>query len=456
MKICSGTTLLRLLAWLTAAAAASCTPNRPYHTSRPVTDGSAPSPSSRQPANGSPVQIVELDEQGDPWDRRQLDQAVAGIRASKKAPLVITYVHGWRHDATPDDTDLQMFRTFLDQLQTSSPQMRKFQVHGVYVGWRGASVHEAKMLKGLNILWAGPTFFGRRLQTDRIARVPLTNTLLRLTQASRQHKLKGKSVIVGHSFGARVVEQAMAQAIVTQSALSAPGQPMAMPADLIFLINQASESLTARQLKIALINWPKGTPPAIVAMTSATDYATGNYWPIGLNAATALGAGGGMRDYPMPPPHKPDPQRSYYTTTTGHDPRQISHRVHEIDPSRPSAVEVTENGNVSGKVILRFGRDSTSPPQWELRKIIGNEGTTFVIDSDAYWVVSLPKSVLDGHTGKPAEGGIFNGTTAELMSNLVKYAVPKAGQPSKSAPAPATASDVNKAVMQSDTKTFTR
>ena len=69
--------------------------------------------------------------------------------------------------------------------------------------------------------------------------------------------------------------------------------------------------------------------------------------------------------------------------------------------------------------------------------------------------MNLP-SVLDGHSGKLDEGGIFNGPTTELMSQLVRYAIPKAGQPSKTAPAPATAQDVNKAFIQREGSTFRR
>ncbi len=56
-----------------------------------------------------------------------------------------------------------------------------------------------------------------------------------------------------------------------------------------------------------------------------------------------------------------------------------------------------------------------------------------MIYSDAYGVLKLPKTILDGHSGNGSEG-IFNHDMTEIMSNLVMYAVPKANQPTKTAP----------------------
>lgn len=165
----------------------------------------------------------------------------------------------------------------------------------------------------------------------------------------------------------------MSQAIVTTSALSSPGHPMQMPADLIFLINQASESLTARQLKIALTNWPKDSAPAVVSLSSETDSANANIWPIGLRIPSLFGGGGKMRPYEMTIHEKPyhDSQRTYYTKTTGQDPRQITHR---ICPAQPSVAEINQQGNILGEVVRTIPLTSGN---WELRKAPGNEGADY-------------------------------------------------------------------------------
>jgi hypothetical protein len=178
-------------------------------------------------------------------------------------------------------------------------------------------------------------------------------------------------------------------------------------------------------------------------MTSESDSATGGIWPIGLKLATLFGGGGKMRDYEMKIHDKPkfESQRSYYTTTTGHDARQITHRM---CPAEPGQETVTQGGNVLGEVVRTIPLQGKT---WELRKAAGNEGADFVIYSDAYWVVSIPKAILDGHSGQGKEG-IFNHDMREIMANLVMYSVPKTGESSKKAPLPPTPEQAQKAQVQ--------
>jgi hypothetical protein len=206
-----------------------------------------------------------------------------------------------------------------------------------------------------------------------------------------------------------------------------------MPADLVFLINQASESLTARQLKIALTNWPSSDPPAIVSLNSQTDQANSKIWPIGMKLATFFGLGGKKRAYQNPPG---DEQRTYYTQTTGQDSRQITHRL--VPANAPVKIMGGETGDALLKIPLKVA-DHTE--DWELRVAKGNDDTTFVLYSNAYWVVSLPKAILDGHSGLDEDGGIFNPAMTEVMHRLVRYSLPVGAAP-KSAPRPATAEEV--------------
>ncbi len=71
------------------------------------------------------------------------------------------------------------------------------------------------------------------------------------------------------------------------------------------------------------------SPPSLVTMSSVSDIPIWKYWRVGLKRATPLRARGIMRSYPMNSPHQRDPQPSYDTTTTGHDQRHNSHRVHD-------------------------------------------------------------------------------------------------------------------------------
>src|SRR5262245_31738769 len=71
---------------------------------------------------GYSVCTVEFDDQGEFWDSQQLESAIAHIRdvcdgaaegsygpSGKTEIIVITFIHGWMHNATPEDANLEHF-----------------------------------------------------------------------------------------------------------------------------------------------------------------------------------------------------------------------------------------------------------------------------------------------------------------------------------------------------------
>jgi hypothetical protein len=97
---------------------------------------------------GAPYQlaIVEFDDQGRCYDRGQMD-AVAQ-RLDALAPenalqgqdvILVTFVHGWKHDARSDDDNLSNFRLLLNRIldhekRTTAPGAEARPVLGVFVG----------------------------------------------------------------------------------------------------------------------------------------------------------------------------------------------------------------------------------------------------------------------------------------------------------------------------------
>ena len=107
------------------------------------------------------------------------------------------------------------------------------------------------------------------------------------------------------------------------AAIAQMNNKMAMPYDLTFLINPATESLYARQLKLALSNWTS-TQPAIVMLAATDDFATGTAWPLAMHFPDGTKA----RDYNLPmKDHPTENQWSYITTTVGNDKRQWTHHI---------------------------------------------------------------------------------------------------------------------------------
>jgi len=75
---------------------AGCAANQPYHW------GEAPAETAVTPgATGAAKDIyrlgfIELDEQGDFWDRDQLRKTVQAIRYTGRPILLVTYIHSWQ------------------------------------------------------------------------------------------------------------------------------------------------------------------------------------------------------------------------------------------------------------------------------------------------------------------------------------------------------------------------
>ena len=369
--------------------------------------------------HSAPVAVIEFDERGDFWDPSQVREADRIIRA-KPSPILVTYVHGWRHDARESDGDLKAFRRFLHDLNEGLQQ----KVCGVYIGWRGASVQEEKAARWFSQPAALLSFWGRKKITDQMAGVPFTRTLWHLAASSRNRD--GHSILIGHSFGGRIVEHTLGPTAIAQMNNSEP-----MPYNLTFLINPASESLYARQLKLALSNW-KSTQPAVVALSARDDFATGKAWPPAMHKPSRIRD----RDYVLnlPKPRDRESQKGYVTRTVGNDERQWTHVVTIGESSPRSAVENMTAQNMR----------SPTPDSFEIRlrgDMAGQTATCRLmplcetnadhqIKSNAYWVIPLEKSILSGHGGIANEGGIFCPSMGDLMAGIIR----KVGADRKDAP----------------------
>src|SRR5207302_8442899 len=96
--------------------------------------------------------FAEFDDQGWPFRSNEVDDAakqldfvakqIALSIQTNKRVSVVTFVHGWKHNATYDDDDVRSFRrllTGLNHIETVESGCRRH-VIGVYVGWRGSSL----------------------------------------------------------------------------------------------------------------------------------------------------------------------------------------------------------------------------------------------------------------------------------------------------------------------------
>ena len=283
---------------------------------------------------GLSIGVVEFDDEGTHWDRQQLRrleeeiQAVGDAQAAGTIPtegiLLMSFVHGWGNSASEGSSALLDFRKIAKHVAGSPGicngrercESRPY-VMAAYLAWHADSL-------GLNSVyaktrtrrtdWLGalrmPTFWARKSAARRAGGTPMTETLLRLLGAveaadSRRRQqtavegrvlAKSRSVVVGHSLGAAVVERAFAQVLVARY-LDRSG-PLANADErvdnLVVMLNPASEALAAVNLINALesagttASTAKAQPPRIVSIASVRDSVTSRILPGGLYLGRAL------------------------------------------------------------------------------------------------------------------------------------------------------------------------
>src|ERR1039457_1970718 len=91
--------------------------------------------------------FVEIDDQGWLWNRKQIDIITSKLheKAKNEGLLIITFIHGWKHNADSEDGNVIMMRKILSETVAIDNLIGKKQRHtprcivGVYIGWRGLS-----------------------------------------------------------------------------------------------------------------------------------------------------------------------------------------------------------------------------------------------------------------------------------------------------------------------------
>ena len=351
------------------------------------------------------LRAVEFDEQGVRWSNEQRSSALAAIRDSKRNPLVIVFVHGWHHNASPKDTDLKSFDRLLAKLAENKAAVGA-DIVGVYVGWRGLSTPRELDWTGLGWAARHAGFYSRKHATERLAGMSLTQTLYDLGNAA--HRRGGHAIFVGHSFGGRILERAIAQGLIGQSAGSSGGVSVRPPADLTLLLNPAAEALTARELKLALQNWGGNTPP-IISLTSRNDSATKLAWPLATKLTSTFDPG-------YRPLEKGVSERTYATSTAGHLGIVIDRQV---APSQTAPAETPADA-VEWNLQFASARCIRAANAWWQIEEVGDSTdprVPFVINGEqakGYWIVQVPKEIINGH------GGIFNESAIDFIAGLYK------------------------------------
>ena len=406
---------------------AGCAANQPYHL------GEAPTETAVTPAGDATAKdiyrlgFIEFDEQGDFWDRDQLRKTVQAIRDTGRGILLVTYIHGWQNNSNSKDADdIGQFRSVLARLTADQTiQMSGLQVFGVYLGWRGRVVHKVNPVVDA-LTWVGKeaSFYSRKNAATRISSsTPITEAIFTLIKTARRDTPgNSRCVVIGHSFGALVLEKALAQALVGTLLYEEPFAPgveksradrVFKPADLILLVNSAAESIYSKELiDMYHDTTPLRGAPHVIMISSDADMATGLAFPIGTKLSNFPKLlSGSFRKYHED--GRDTSQFNYFTQTPGHNDSVQSHRLVPVAKGKsdlgadPFDLNLKNRAGSYENVTLYTGTryDWT---QWRIERQGPNQTN--------YWVLRVPKQIIPGH------GPIFEGESRDLMAALFRLA----------------------------------
>lgn len=234
--------------------------------------------------------VVEFDDQGLCHERAQMlriTEKLDALAAADEDAILVIYVHGWKHDARSDDSDLRVFATILDQLayyeikqaEQQSPPQTPRRVLGVFAAWRGMSLYDNWLHWLENI-----TFWTRQAAALRVSAGSVRELFGHARNYRRNRRKGGRAIlaIAGHSFGGKIVYSALEQSLI-EAASTPAGKVAPSFADLVLLINPATGSINYLPIK-ALVDERSNAAaqlPVFVCATAMNDWATSYAFPVG-------------------------------------------------------------------------------------------------------------------------------------------------------------------------------
>jgi hypothetical protein len=362
-----------------------------------------------RPVAGGPVcmAFVEFDEQGEFWDRQQPERALDLVAlANGRSPIVVTFTHGWKNNADDrndhENHNVIGFEGVLDNLRAQYPT---HPVIGIYLGWRGDLVPEFWPVRQQF------SYFNREGTAIRIPGASLTSFLIRLMTNTHQKEAQGAHlIIVGHSFGALVMERALSQAMtdyVLRQTKGADCEANQVRADLVVFVNSAASANEGKQMLNLLkdrvmydANGPCGAAvsgpsyPLFLSISSLGDAATRFAVPIGHGLSFLnFKLKGSWRDYDPSQAQPPSvtAQSAYYMSTTAHMEALQSHVI--VDPANLS--EVQRCARAPDGSVRYFGAafSTTTGHTYRICERAGRWNDT------PYWAMQMPATVVPDHSG---------------------------------------------------------
>ena len=336
----------------------ACTAHRQMRTSTVPVDVTAPlsdpharaavASSSLERYPGYTIAIVEFDDQGRFWDRRQVAALEAEMtrEASQvdEAPVsTIVFTHGWRDDARVCDKALVAFREFVRRISIDDlgKLPGRHPLIGIFIAWRGYSSY----------VWPLEffSFVGRKDTAARIASGDVPELLAHLDSFRRElnasRKEASRLVVIGHSLGGTIVFEALANLYKARLSEAWPGRDVNGKSgiisgfgDLVLLVNPAFEAErwhSIHELAASYVSFSKNQRPLLVVASSETDLPTSRYFPIAQRFGTMLQK---TRD---------EEQRRALITSIGHYEPFVTHHLRRGDLPPDDRSEVPSDFDIT-------------------------------------------------------------------------------------------------------------
>jgi hypothetical protein len=191
------------------------------------------------------INYVEFTDKGTLWDPQELDDAISQFTAAaddgNQHPLVVVYVHGWQNNASEGSGDVAKFREMVSGLADDYPlglHGKAPQVVGIYLAWRGLTF-TVEPFKHIVSYWL------RRQTAKHVGRTGMYQAIESIKSAvNSDPRVRRNSflIFVGHSFGARVLENAI-------EGLDANGKPRGFMSVYFDQMHKAAQGARENQAK---------------------------------------------------------------------------------------------------------------------------------------------------------------------------------------------------------------
>ena len=456
--------LLRNLFHVSLLLLAACTPAGPYRTALPKPPPECPFSTSKsyqtecqtsrhEHTNDYDLLFVEFDDQGllyptmsqgtlSQWPQQineVMDLLDELVKPYKENISFYLFVHGWRHNASSEDDDVQGFREALQAAALAEQASQvPHRVIGIYVAWRGLSA-TMEPFRALS-------FWERKATALYVAQGSVRGLLTRLkglqrgincqppSQCIRGEPVSGtrpkaRFILIGHSFGGLILFNALSEGFI-ERLTHKPGEPAGRFGDMVILLNPAFEASRYTPLHRIVTDpnrqFIRYQAPILVSITSTADWATGWAFPVGRFLNTLF------EDAASPE------ESTAIKNTVGHVDLYITHKLTKSAQDTPACQGWKDMRTVGASVRLQQMRDNLmaeannnshffgSDPQpilkdhWE-RNFCGGAVLTHVKynPNSPIWNIQADESVIANHGD--IQGSVLTNFLRQLYKDSYVY-----------------------------------